>query len=103
MYFVFSNKISHNYLDILLRNICWVRFDQCADNIFSQKSKNIYRISRKIFWVRFDQKFGYVLVDWVRFDQKSGYDLTKIGYVLVRYVLAWVRFDHKRCSELKSS
>ena len=60
----------------------------------TKKSKNIYRISRKIFWVRFDQKFGYVLVDWVHFDQKSGYVLTKIGYVLVGYVLAWVRFDH---------
>ena len=60
----------------------------------TKKSKNIYRISRKIFWVRFDQMFGYVLVDWVRFDQKSGYVLTKIGYVLVGYVLAWVRFDH---------
>ena len=48
---------------------------------------------KKIYWVRFDQKVGYVLVDWVRFDQKSGYVLTKIGYVLVGYVLAWVRFD----------
>ena len=46
-----------------------------------------------INWVRFDQNVGYVLVDWVRFDQKSGYVLTKSGYVLVGYVLAWVRFD----------
>ena len=52
---------------------------------------------KKIYWVRFDQKVGYVLVDWVRFDQKSGYVLTKIGYVLVGYVLAWVRFDLHPC------
>ena len=60
----------------------------------TKKSKNIYQISRKIFRVRFDQKFGYVLVNCVRFDQKHGYVLTKIGYVLVGYVLALVRFDH---------
>ena len=50
-------------------------------------------MGKKINWVRFDRKDGYVLVDWVRFDQKNGYVLTKSGYVLVGYVLVWVRFD----------
>ena len=71
----------------------WVRFDQCADNFFNQKVKIYIEYQEKIFWVRFDQKAVYVLVDWVRFDQKGGYVLTKTGYVLVGYVLAWVRFD----------
>ena len=72
----------------------WVRFDQCADKFFlNQKVKKYIEYQEKICWVRFDQKVGYVLVDWVRFDQKSGFVLTKSGYVLVGYVLAWVRFD----------
>ena len=62
---------------------------------FDKNVKYILNIRKKIYWVRFDQKVGYILVDWVRFDQKSGYVLTKTGYVLVGYVLAWVRFDHK--------
>ena len=73
-------------------------FTNVQITFLTKKVKIFIEYQEKYFGYVLTKSLGTFLVDWVRFDQKSGYVLTKIGYVFVGYVLAWVRFDHNPIS-----